>query len=295
MPDSSDQIRVDKTVEKELDRLASDIETLLDADVMGIFGDIFDLLDVDVRDAIENRTKRSKKLAVVLDTMGGVIEIVERMVQAIRHHYHEVIAIVPDRAMSAGTVFAMSADKIMMDYFSCLGPIDPQIPRGHKLVPAKSYLAQYEALIDKAQNHELTTPEIVLLQQLDLGELHSFKEAEALSISLLEEWLAKYKFKDWIRTEGSGKPVDAKMREERAGEIATKLMDQGRWHSHGRPISMATLTNEIGLKIDDFGADPKLSDAIKTYHRFLYDYMGKIGAFRTVHTQGTFLPLRGGP
>ena len=40
----------------------------------------------------------------------------------------DVVAFVsaPDRAMSAGTIFALSADRIMMDYFSCLGPIDPQ-------------------------------------------------------------------------------------------------------------------------------------------------------------------------
>jgi len=40
-----------------------------------------------------------------------------------------------------------------------------------------------------------------LLQQLDLAELHSFEEARELSNSLLKEWLATYKFKDWTITE----------------------------------------------------------------------------------------------
>ena len=49
------------------------------------------------------------------------------MVATLRSNYGDVTVIVPDRAMSAGTIFALSADRIMMDYFSCLGPIDPQI------------------------------------------------------------------------------------------------------------------------------------------------------------------------
>ena len=41
-------------------------------------------------------------------TQGGTIEVVERMVNTIRHHYEDVSFIVLDKAMSAGTVFVMS-------------------------------------------------------------------------------------------------------------------------------------------------------------------------------------------
>ena len=66
---------------------------------------------------------------MILDTPGGVVEVVERMVTALRHVYRDLAVIVPDRAMSAGTIFALSADRIMMDHLSSLGPIDPQIER----------------------------------------------------------------------------------------------------------------------------------------------------------------------
>ena len=293
MADSDQMVRVNTFVEKQLDRLAGEIEEKLNLDVMAVVGPIFHGLDNTVRQAIETRKQEGglrKGLAIVLDTDGGIIEVVERMVITIRHHYsQEVTMIIPGRAMSAGTVFAMSGDRIMMDYFSCLGPIDPQIERNGTLVPALSYLVQFERLKERSAKGEITTAEMVLLQQLDLAELHSFEEARELSNTLLKEWLAKFKFKDWAKTETRQLDVTQKMREERALEVAEELMDHQRWHSHSRPISMEVLRRDLNLKIDDFGADPDLSRRIKEYHQFLADYMSKISAYITVHTNGVCL------
>jgi hypothetical protein len=289
----SEQGRVNAFVEDQLDRLSSEIEDALKLDVMAVIGPIYPGLDDAVRLAIEHRRQQrsstTQSLAIVLDTPGGVIEVVERMVRTIRHHYDEVTMIIPNRAMSAGTVFAMSGDRIMMDYFSCLGPIDPQIVRNEKLVPALSYLVQFERLIKRSEEGKITTAEIVLLQQLDLAELHSFEEARELSNTLLKEWLAKYKFKDWHTTESRRLAVTTEMREQRALEVARALMDHQRWHSHGRPISMDVLQKDLNLKIEDFGTKPELRKQIKDYHQFLADYMGKIGIFGVVHTQGICL------
>jgi membrane-bound ClpP family serine protease len=292
----TDQIRVNTFVETQLDRLAADLERRLDADVMAIVGPIYPGLDDGVRIAIETckqntpTANQRNNLAVVLETNGGIIEVVERMVSAIRHHYAgEVIMIVPNRAMSAGTVFAMSGDRIMMDYFSCLGPIDPQVQRNGKFVPALSYLVQYERLIEKSKDGNLTTAEMVMLQQLDLAELHSFEEARELSNTLLKEWLAKYKFKDWKETETHHKAVTEQMREDRALEVATKLMNHQQWHSHGRPISMDVLRRDIKLKIEDFGENAELSREIKDYQQFLADYMKQLGLLGVVHAHGVCL------
>ncbi len=288
----AEKVRVNKFVETQLDRLAKEIETKLDADVMAILGPLFAGVDSAVWEAIETRKQQGglqKSLAILLDTDGGIIEVVERMVGVIRHHYAEVTMIVSNRAMSAGTVFAMSCDRIMMDYFSCLGPIDPQIERNGKLVPALSYLVQFERLKERAEKGEITTAEMVLLQQLDLAELHSFEEARELSNTLLKEWLAQYKFKDWTVTETKKQTVTPAMREERALEIAQKLMAHQKWHSHARPIPMEVLRKELNIKIDDFGTDADLSRFIREYHEFLQDYMSKIGVYGMVHTSGVCL------
>ena len=291
IPMSPEPVRVDAVIEKQMDHLSAAISQILEADVIGIIAPIFPGLETIVRRALEENKidKRSEKLAIVIDTNGGVIEIVDRMVQTIRHFYKEVVMIIPDKAMSAGTVFAMAGDSIMMDYSSCLGPIDPQIMRNNKFVPALSYLVQYDRLMAKSSKGKLTTAEVILLQQLDLAELHSFEEAKALSISLLKTWLATYKFKDWKLTDSRKLPVTAKMRKDRAEQIAKKLINHEHWHSHSRPISMEVLRKDLNLKIDDFGSQPTLSQAIRDYHQFLKDYMGKFNLAFAVHAKGIFL------
>ena len=123
------------------------IEEIVDADGLTIISPMQVGVEHRAKIAIEARENRRNNLFVILDTPGGVVEVVERIVRVLRQHYTEVKFIIPDRAMSAGTVLAMSGDDILMDYHSCLGPIDPQLVRDDRLVPALSYLTQYENLI----------------------------------------------------------------------------------------------------------------------------------------------------
>jgi len=134
-----------------------------------------------VTKSVEMFKDRRARMAMILETPGGIVEVVERMVHVIRYHYGEVHFVVPDHAMSAGTVFVMSGDKIFMNYFACLGPIDPQIEKDGKLVPALSYLNQFQRLSDKAEKGTLNTAEFALLNKLDLGELYQFEQARELS------------------------------------------------------------------------------------------------------------------
>jgi membrane-bound ClpP family serine protease len=227
-------------------------------------------------------------LTIILDTPGGIVEVAERMVNTIRFHYKEVIFIVPDRAMSAGTVFVMSGDRIMMDYFSCLGPIDPQIEKEGKLVPALSYLNQFNRLNEKARKGNLTTAEYALLSKLDLGELHQFEQARELSIDLLRKWLSTYKFKNWTKTETRGELVTTETKEKRAKEIADYLSDNEKWHSHGRGINMETLRKELKFKIDDIDEKPDFSFKVKEYFELLRNYMIRNSISSFVHTKEFF-------
>jgi hypothetical protein len=148
-----------------------------------------------------------------------------------------------------------------MDYSSCLGPIDPQVERDGKYVPALSYLVQWDLFVTKSKNQTLTEAEFLIMRGMDIAELHAFTMAKELSISLLKQWLATYKFKDWHETEARKLPVTPDMRVKRAEEIGNKLMKHDEWNSHGRAIPMKVLREELNLKIDDFGADKVLSTA----------------------------------
>lgn len=275
---------VDVAARQWADQRLSEIEAHIDADAMAIISPIAWGLEHRVRMAVEPRASKRPTLLVILDTTGGVVEVVERMVRVLRTHYLEVRFLVPDRALSAGTILAMSGDAILMDYHSVLGPIDPQVERDGKLVPALSYLHQYQALQRKSVDGTLTTADVLLLQKLDLAELHQFELARELSISLLKEWLAKYKFKDWKSTESRSLPVSEQMREDRADSIARSLSRHDRWQTHGRGISMRTLREELKLKIDDYGSDAELSEKVWGYFWFLRDYMARQNVESFVHS-----------
>lgn len=277
---------LDDSVRSHLDWHLNKIGEILDADVVAFFGPILPGLDLRLRNAIEAVRERKDSISVILDTPGGIVEVVERMVATLRSNYQDVTVIVPDQAMSAGTIFALSADRIMMDYFSCLGPIDPQIVKDTKLVPALSYLKQFERLNKKTEDGKLTAAEYALLSKLDLGELYQFEQARELSVELLVKWLSKYKFKGWNKTETRGMEVTDEMKRKRAQEIANLLNETARWHSHARGIDVRTLRDEVGLKIDDLAGE--LHRSIRLYFDLLTDYMGRQGMDSFVHTRGYF-------
>ena len=280
---------LDGYIREQLNSHLVKIGTTLGADVVTIVSPILPGLELRLRDAIEVLgDERKGTVAVILGTEGGIVEVVERMVIALRHVYEEVSVIVPDRAMSAGTILALSADRIMMDHLSSLGPIDPQIERDGKLVPALSYLIQYERLNNKAETEALTTAEYALVSKLDLGELYQFEQARELSVELLVKWLSRYKFKNWTKTESQQLKVTPKLKKQRAQKIADLLNDPERWHSHGRAIDMRTLQEEVNLKIDNLADNSILHKDVRDYFELLRDYMQREQIMSFVHTKGYF-------
>lgn len=274
----------DQGIKDWADARLFEIEKAFEADAISILSPITWGLEHRVRTAVEPRDPKRDKLVVLLDTTGGIVEVVERIVRVFRTFYTEVFFLIPDRALSAGTILAMSGDAIYMDYHSVLGPIDPQVEREGKLVPALSYLEQFERLKERSAAGELTTAEVILLQKLDLAELHQFELARDLSISLLKQWLTTYKFKDWTVTESRKLPVTDQMKEDRADSIARALNQHDRWQTHGRGISMETLNDELNLRIDDYSTDPDLHATVWNYLWFMRDYLGRIQTVSYVHS-----------
>ena len=251
----------------------TDLEKYLKADVLVFYGPIVNGSDSEIKDIIERLPNKKETLYVILTTGGGVLLPVQRIVKVFRHYYKEINFIVPNYAFSAGTILCMSGDKIYMNYFSCLGPIDPQVEnRDHKLVPALGYLDKINELLEKAKQNTLTQAEFLILKDFDLAELKQYEQAKDLAISLLKKWLTQYKFKDWNQ-HSDGRAVTQQEKENRAVEIAELLSDNKKWNSHGYPIDIETLTTELKLKIEDFSKDTKLNSLIVKYNDCLEEYI----------------------
>ena len=259
---------LDKHVKDLVGERLEKIEEHFEADCIFYYGPIVPSIKSTFRDFVEllrQDDDKRKRLIIILNSPGGSVETVEKMVEIIRHHYEEVYFIVPDEAMSVGTIFCMSGDKIYMDYSSSLGPIDPQIFNGKDLVPALGYLDRFEKMVEKSRNGELTDAEFILMQNQDLAMLNQYEQAKNLTITLLKKWLVEYKFKNWTVTE--------KEKKERAEKIASMLSDNKKWHSHGRKIGLKTLSGDLRLKIEDYSDDRKLQTMIRSYSDFLVEYI----------------------
>jgi len=286
----------DATIRELLTNKLSQLENKFQSDVIFYLGEIRPELLRILRDLIEELKrdkKKQKTLSIILNTSGGSAEVAEKMVDITRKHYEEVYFVVPDVAMSAGTLFCMSGDKIYMDYSSSLGPIDPQIWNGKQWVPALGYLNKVEEFLDKERKGTLTRAEFLMLQNQDLAMLNQCEQAKNLTVTLLRKWLVEYKFKDWDKHETNpakkGQPVTKQEKEKRAEEIATFLGDNTKWHSHSRMIGIETLRKEpLKLKIEDFLNDSKLHSLIRSYNDLLTEYIARNNFTFFMHSRKFF-------
>lgn len=264
-----------------------DIEAKFDCDVLTYYGPIVDGNENALLDIIENLGKnvqRKPKLTIILTTQGGSATAVERYVNIIRKHYNMVVFIVPDYAYSAGTIFCMSGDEIWMDYFSVLGPIDPQVQnKDGRFVPALGYLDKVNELIEKAKNNTISNAEFLILKDFDLAELRHYEQAKELTISLLKKWLVKFKFKNWNKHR-NGNNVTQEEKESRAEEIAAALGNNNKWKTHGRPINIEEL-EELKLKIEDYSSRAEERELIRKYYNQVREYTTNFSLNLFIHTR----------
>lgn len=74
------------------------------------------------------------KLSLILHTNGGQTSAAWRLINLIRSFCDDLEVIVPTTAMSAGTLMALGANRIVMTKQGALGPIDPSLDN-HPLAP----------------------------------------------------------------------------------------------------------------------------------------------------------------
>ncbi len=289
--------QLDNLIIQSLETAREQLEAQFEADLLGYYGPISSAMLPAFRNAleqiVENGAERKDRLAVILNTPGGEVEAVERMVEMTRRWYREVHFIVPNLAMSAGTIFCMSGERIFMDYSSALGPIDPQVQaKDGRWVPAIGYLDKFEEILEKDRAGKLTQTEFAIAQNQDLAVLRRYEQARDLSVNLLKKWLVEYKFKNWAahRTDAAklGQPVTADEKNERAEQIASQLGNNSLWHSHGRMIGIETLKTLLRLEIDDYTEEKDRRELINRYHDIIVDFMQRQNWPAMLHAKNLF-------
>lgn len=212
---------------------------------------------------------KGKSIDIILETPGGFAEVVEDLVKLVRNKYEKVGIIVPGYAKSAGTIFAMAGDEILMGPMSALGPIDAQIIANNKRFSAEAFLEGLEKIKEEViKQGKLNPAYLPILQNISPGEIQHCENVQNFSKKLVTEWLSKYKFKYWDKHSNTGKSVTDKEKKKRATEIAATLCRQSKWLTHGRSIKIGDF-EEMRLKITDFSAQKELNEAILKYYTLL--------------------------
>ena len=231
---------------------------------------------------------KGKALDIVLETPGGFAEVVEDLVGLARSKYEKIGVIIPGSAKSAGTIFAMAADEILMGSMSALGPIDAQIIANGKRFSADAFLDGLSKIKEEVISSRSLNPVFIpILQNISPGEIQHCENAQNFSKTLVQNWLQEYKFKYWENHASTGKPVTPDEKKGRAEEIASKLCKHSDWLTHGRSIKIDDL-NKMKLKIADFSKESALNDAILRYYtlmRMTFESSNISKIFETITSQ----------
>ena len=98
-------------------------------------------------------------LDLIVHSPGGSAEATEALVSYLRTKFSDIRVIIPQAAMSAATMLACAANKIVMGKHSSIGPTDPQIlvqtRYGTQFVPAQAILDQFVRAQEECKNPQL--------------------------------------------------------------------------------------------------------------------------------------------
>lgn len=194
---------------------------------------------------------RKKGLDLFLHTPGGEIAATESIVDYLRAMFDgNIRAIIPQLAMSAGTMIACACSHIVMGKQSSLGPIDPQMNG----LAAHGVIEEFK----RAQKEISEDPSCVPTWQPIIAKYHptmigECEKAIKWSQEIVKEWLQTGMFK------GRADAV------KRANRVVRELGDHALTKSHARHISLSR-AKSIGLNVIDLESDQKLQDAVLTVH-----------------------------
>lgn len=203
----------------------------------------------------------SKGLDLILHTPGGSPAAAEAIINYLRKKFGDDIrVIVPQIAMSAGTMMACAAKEIVMGNQSSLGPVDPQFSG----IPAYNIQMEFEeAKNDLASHPENAQYWAIKLQQYPAAFLKTALDAIELSSTLLREWLSTGMFKE---------------ENEKIDLIVSKLNEHDDSKTHGRHFNI-DFCRDIGLKVKALEEDNDLQDAVLSVH---HAYMLTLGGTDSV-------------
>lgn len=213
---------------------------------------------------------KSKGLDLILHTPGGDIAATESLVHYLRSIFgNDIRAIVPQLAMSAGTMISCACSSIIMGKHSSLGPIDPQIGG----IPAHGIIEEFKtAAMEIKQDHDKIAVWQPIIAKYSPTLIGNCQKAIDWSEEMVKEWLE------------TGMLASDPEPDINADGIVSYLGSHAITKSHSRHISSETAKN-LGLKIIDLEDDQLLQDAVLSVHHATVHTLGSTSCIKIIENQ----------
>jgi ClpP class serine protease len=207
-----------------------------------------------------------KGLDLILHTPGGEVAATESIIDYLTKKFPDIRVIVPQLAMSGGTMIACAANKIVMGKQSSLGPIDPQFNG----IAAHGILEEFKQAHKeiKKDNSKIAVwqPIINKYHPTLIGEC---QKAVKWSKEIAEKALSERMLKDTPNK----KRVIAKILKELTSHSITL--------SHSRHLSDEKC-KELGLVIEQLEDEQKFQDAVLSIHHAFMHTLTATPAFKII-------------
>ena len=216
-----------------------------------------------------------KGLDLILHTPGGELAATESIVIYLQKMFGKNIRVfVPQMAMSAGTMLALSAKQIVMGKQSNLGPIDPQFGG----MSCAGILDEFRtACIQSAQ-----IPGAVEMWRMIIGKYHptflgDCEKAIKWSNSMVKDWLENNMFSGY------------KNKADRAQKVIDRLSSHDDTYNHSRHIHIEELKT-LGVKVlelENLDKTPRndckdLQDCVLSIHHAFMQTLANSNAIKIV-------------
>ncbi len=225
---------------------------------------------------------KSKGLDLFLHTPGGSIAATESLVNYLHLMFgKDIRVIVPQIAMSAGTMIACSSREIVMGKQSSLGPIDPQI----RDIPAQGVLDEFKRALDEIKKDT----DAINVWRWIISQYHPTFLGQCQQAL---DWTQKFVGDQLRDVMFEGAPdADAK-----AQKVVAGLSDTGTHKSHERHIPIAKCL-ELGLNVTPLEKDEKLQDLVLTIHHCYSHALMNTPTFKIIenHTGAAFMKSQQAP
>lgn len=202
---------------------------------------------------------KSIGLDLILHTPGGSIASTESIVNYLQLMFNsDIRVIVPQVAMSAGTMIACSSKEIILGKQSSLGPIDPQL----RDLAAQGVLNEFKKALSEIKND----PDSVQVWRWVLQQYHPTFLGQCQQAIDWTKNFVRAQLRDVMLC---GEPDAA----QKADRIVNALSDPDEHKSHDRHIPIAK-ARELGLKVRALEDDQTLQNLVLTVHHcYMYTLM----------------------